>query len=401
MADYDKPTFEHLETAASPMELGDHIAEEDKKLTILQAARAFPRIIPLALVAGCAGMMFGYDNIVNGASISMPAFQLYFGAVTPTHQLYLPSIWASLFTAMSALLQAIGSIAVAPISDRLGRKRSIMAASLISAGGVASQFAATSRGMLLAGKMVNGLAIGASLAVATTWASEVSPVRLRGPVQAGIVLLTVLMQALGLVVIRQNVTIIEQKAFRVVFAIQWAFSALTGILFAMVPESPTWLILRGRLDAAKASTKRIYGCNSQYEARFANLQRQIQTEQRFEHASGIGGYLDLYRNMNLKRTLTVHLLFFGVGLSGASFLAQSILVLITAGLNPVDTFDVSIAGFAIAILTIIGSWIWIEKIGRRSLWLIGCLVNVMVMMIIGALYYAPGSTPLWAAAILM
>lgn len=43
-----------------------------------------------------------------------------------------------------------------------------------------TQFAATSRGMLLAGKMVNGLAIGCLFATATAWASEISAMRLRG-----------------------------------------------------------------------------------------------------------------------------------------------------------------------------------------------------------------------------
>lgn len=39
--------------------------------------------------------------------------------------------------------------------------------------GVALQFVATSKGLLLAGKMVNGFAIGGLLAVGTTYGSEV------------------------------------------------------------------------------------------------------------------------------------------------------------------------------------------------------------------------------------
>jgi len=347
--------------------------------------------LPCACVAG----------VVNGASISMPAFELYFGAVTPTGKLYLPSNWTALWTSMSALLQCIGSFGAGPISDRIGRRYSVIGASFISASGIAVQYAADSRGMLLAGKMVNGLAIGSVLACATAWASEISPIRLRGPVQSGIVVLTVLMQAFSLLAIRQNVTNIEPHAFRIVFAIQWAFCALTGLLFFFVPESPVWLILSGREDQAKISMRRLYGRDGVHEARLVYLQRQIHEEAAAEHASGIGGFLELYKGSVLKRTLTVHLLFFGIGLAGSSFLAQSIYFLILAGLPAVHTFDVSIGGFVLALFTIVASWVYLERVGRRSLWLIGVAVNMVVMVAIGALYYAQGKGPIWAVAILM
>jgi hypothetical protein len=120
-----------------------------------------------------------------------------------------------------------------------------------------------------------------------------------------------------------------------------------------------------------------------------------------EHASGIGSFLDLYRGSNLKRTMTVHLLFFGIGLAGSSFLGQSIYFLLTAGLPAIHTFDVSIGGFALAFFAIIASWVYLEKVGRRSLWLVGCTINTVVMAIVGGLYWAPGKESLWAIAILM
>lgn len=56
-----------------------------------------------------SAVVFGYDTVVNGASISMPAFLLYFGSMGTTGP-YLPSIWTSLWTAMSVLMQAVGAI---------------------------------------------------------------------------------------------------------------------------------------------------------------------------------------------------------------------------------------------------------------------------------------------------
>lgn len=39
-------------------------------------------------------MMFGYDNIANGASLAMPSFFIYFGDIGPAGP-YLPSLWTS------------------------------------------------------------------------------------------------------------------------------------------------------------------------------------------------------------------------------------------------------------------------------------------------------------------
>jgi MFS family permease len=397
-----KAQCEHIEMMANNGSTNMYTThEEEKDLTLWQAIKTFPRIILFSLAACSAGMTFGYDIVINGAGIAMPSFLLYFGAMTPAHTLYLPSIWASLFSAMSALLQAFGGIAVAPLSDRYGRKIAILVSCVISAVGVALYYSATTRGMILAGKMVNGFAIGGILSSATAWASEISPMCLRGPIQSGIVLFTVLMQAMALVVIRQHIAIITPNGFRDVFAIQWLFCGLTFVLFILVPESPTWLILEGRHEQAKKAINRLYGSKNNPEAWYESIASKIRQEAAQENVSGIGGFLDLYRGSNLKRTMTVHLLFFGIGLAGSSFLAQSIYFLLTAGLPAIHTFDVSIGGFCLAFFTIIASWVYLEKVGRRSLWLVGCLVNVVVMAIIGSLYWAPGKGALWTIAILM
>jgi MFS family permease len=118
-------------------------------------------------------MAFGYDTVVNGASISMPAFFIYFGNISSTGP-YLPSIWTSLWTAMSALAQALGAFTVGFSLDRVGRKWPAVAAGLVTVVGTAVQYTAHSRGALLAGKMVSGFGIGAGMATGTSYASEAS-----------------------------------------------------------------------------------------------------------------------------------------------------------------------------------------------------------------------------------
>lgn len=383
------------------LQQGETLLEKERDSSLWVSAMSHKLILAHSIAAFLGGGVFGYDSVINGASISMPAFLLYFGEATPAGSLYIPSIWASLWTAMSYLLQAIGGFSIGFVSDRIGRKWACVGACLVSIAGVGIQYAATSRGMLLGGKMVNGLAIGCILATATTWASEISPLRLRGPIQSGIVLFTVLMQAIGLVIIRVHVENMTPHAFRTVFALQWIWPAATALAFIIMPESPSWLMMKGKTAAAKNALSRFHGANNSIDARFALLRKQVDLERSHVEQSGTGGYVELFKGTNLKRTLTVMWLFLGAGLNGASLLSQNVYFLIIAGLAPVHAFDIGIGGFCLAIIAIVFSWFYMERYGRRSIWLAGVVINTVCMAVIGGLYYSHSHASLWAIAILM
>ncbi|KAF2623270.1 general substrate transporter [Macroventuria anomochaeta] len=385
----------------SDLQLGESLVEKDRDSSLWASAISHKLILAHSIAAFLAGGVFGYDSVINGASISMPAFILYFGERTATGSLFVPSIWASMWTAMSYLLQAIGGFGIGFLSDRIGRKWACVGAACISTVGVGVQFAATNRGMLLGGKMINGLAIGCIFASATSWASEISPLRLRGPIQSSIVLFMVLMQAIGLITIRVYIENMSPSAFRTVFALQWIWPVAAGLAFLIMPESPIFLVQKGKIDAAKKTLSRLYGSKNHINARLAVLCKQVEQERSQAEAHGNAGYLELFRGTNLKRTFTVFWLFFAAGLNGASLLSQNTYVLIIAGLPAVHAFDVGIGGFGLAIVAIVFSWFYMEKFGRRSIWLAGVAVNVVIMAAIGGLYYSTSKGSLWAVAILM
>lgn len=102
----------------------------------------------------------------------MPSFLLYFGAMGPTGP-FLPSVWTSLWVAMSALMQAVGSVVIGSIIDQYGRKWPACFASGLTLVGTDVQFVARSRATLMGGKMLSGLSIGAVMAVGTVYLAEV------------------------------------------------------------------------------------------------------------------------------------------------------------------------------------------------------------------------------------
>lgn len=151
MAAEDKRDFEHVDEAdvARDEQLGEELFEQERNYGLWKAITTNKRIILHSVAAFGAGMVFGYDTIANGATISMPSFMLTFGGMTPEHKLYVPSVWASLWTAMSYLFQAVGGFGIGFISDRVGRKWPCVVACCISVAGVGIQFAASSRAVLL------------------------------------------------------------------------------------------------------------------------------------------------------------------------------------------------------------------------------------------------------------
>ncbi|KAK6189353.1 hypothetical protein LQW54_013348 [Pestalotiopsis sp. IQ-011] len=202
--------------------------------------------------------------------------------------------------------------------------------------------------------MISGFGIGAALAIGTSYASEVAPLRLRAPVQQGIVLFTVIMHTMALGIVRAFVPDIAPHSFSTVFAIQWALGGLSAIAFAAVPESPVYLVNRGRLDAARRTLNRICAGNS-VDARMQELVQTIEEEQAAQRNQQ-GSYLECFKGTNLKRTMTAALTYSAIQIGGGPLLTQNILILIVAGLPAIHAFDIGIGGFALAVVGIVLNW---------------------------------------------
>ncbi|KAH6683095.1 putative MFS sugar transporter [Halenospora varia] len=395
MLDLKEVEVRHME-ATTNSRIGD-LAAQGEALEAAEKERGYGGL----LAAYSCAAIYGYDSIANNATLAMPAFQLYFGHVNPaTGSLYLDSIWTSLWSSMSGVGQILGSVIAGPLSQLIGRRHAAMACGAVSLVGVALQYIAMSKGLLLAGKVINGGAVGGLLSVGSTYASEISPPRLRGVFLSGLAFFGVAMQCVGLGVIRSFVPDLTPRAFRISFALQWLVGGLPIIAFFCVPESPNYLLMKGQVEAARKSIARIYGENNSVDARLARLQSGIQHElTKDNHAS----YLDCFKGTDRKRTLTVALLMIGINLVGSAFLTQNIYFLGLAGLPAIHSFDINIGGFGLALVVIPCSWYFGDKIGRRLLYLIGVVGNTIGMAVVGGLGYAPSTNKAatWTVAVLL
>ncbi|KAL3442662.1 putative MFS sugar transporter [Aspergillus insuetus] len=405
MADPKVEDIEHVESSSAPGKVGMEAMEDfhraEKEITTWQAIKMHKRVLFFAILPVMCAANYGYDTISNNASISMPAFLASFGDVNPTTgSVYLPSIWTSLWTSMSNLGQAFGAMAAGALAQQIGRRWTAFAFSVLSIAGTFILFFATSRGMLLAGKTMNGAVVGGLMTIGTTYAADIAPVRLRGAILQALVFFGVVMQGTSMGIVRAFVPNPNPVAWKIVFAIQWAFAVLVIVAALAVPESPIYLLSKGKTSQAERSLRRLHGADDPtLSLRLASIAYTLEEEQASQAASA--SPLELFRGSNLKRTLTIAFIMFSTSAIGIPFLSQNIYFLFTVGLPAVHVFDIGIAGFFLGGLLVVFGWVYNDRIGRRRLWLCGLGGNLVGMVIVGGLAFAGTMGSFWAIGVIM
>lgn len=90
-----------------------------------------------------------------------------------------------------------------------------------------------------------------------TYASEVCPLALRGYLTTYVNFCWGLGQVIGIGVIKSMLGRTDQWAYRIPYALQWMWPVPLLIGVCLAPESPWWLVRKGRIEDAKRSLLRL------------------------------------------------------------------------------------------------------------------------------------------------
>jgi MFS family permease len=227
----------------------------------------------------------------------------------------IPSIWLSLWSASSAIGSLIGSLIGGWSQDVVGRKWTIGVAGVIQATTVTISFladqAATTDargGIYFVGKVAQGIAMGAVMCTSQAYISEILPSSIRGSVVSTLAPFTVLGQIIAALVIKSQEDIMEPIAYRLPMATQWIFSAIPLALVVFLPESPAWLMRKGRFQQAREACLKLEGPkfsddgNNAYDRLRADVARESEDGDKFDEIS----YLSLFRRRSdARRTMIV------------------------------------------------------------------------------------------------
>lgn len=174
----------------------------------------------------------------------------------------------------------------------------------------------------------------------------------------------------------------DDWAWRIPYAIQWVFPPpiILGVLFA--PESPTWLVRKGRLEDARKALRRLASEASDEEINNTVSMIAYTDQLEKETVEGVS-YLDCFRGTNLRRTEIACMVWAAQVLCGIWFGGNVIYFLQQAGFDPARSFDFGIGTGGLALAGTIGAWFLLPHVGRRRLYLIGLSVMLLILLIVG------------------
>lgn len=206
-----------------------------------------------AAIAAIGGLLFGFDTgVINGAIVFLKGQFALSDAETE-------------IAASSLLLGCVlGAGLAAFTSDRFGRKRTLLAAAMLFTASSIGAALPRNLAQFVIARLVGGLAVGLASTLSPLYIAEISPARIRG--------LLVSLNQLAIVsgiLLSYSVNYALTGAGAQNWRWMFASAALPSVLFLLalllVPESPRWLVQKGRAAEAEHILSGVAGRNEARE----------------------------------------------------------------------------------------------------------------------------------------
>ena len=193
-------------------------------------------MLTAALVSAVSGLLYGYDTgIISGALLQI------------SDEFHTGSGMEQVIAASILLGAVIGALSCSLLSERLGRKRTILIVAGVFVVGTLACSVAPSALLLALGRVVLGFAVGGATQTVPMYVAELAPANLRGR------LVLAFQLAIGVgIVIATVVGASESVSWRVSVGSAAVPSLIMLLLLLRLPESPRWLVKQDREDDARS-----------------------------------------------------------------------------------------------------------------------------------------------------
>ncbi|KAI7463915.1 sugar porter family MFS transporter [Hortaea werneckii] len=336
-----------VEDVAHVPDVGDAITSDAAKatasetsLTLLEGLKTYPKAV--------------------GYLYALPAFQRRFGSLQEDGSYGISAAWQSGSSNGPLVGEIFGLFLTGIIAERLGHKNTM------------------NLPMLLVGETLCGLPWGTFQTLTTTYASEVYPVALRPYLTTYVNLCWIIGQFVSSAVLKGVSEETGPLGYKIPYGLQWIWPVPLIIGIALAPESPWWLVRKGRDEDAKKQLLRLTSSQVDFDLD-ATISMMIYTnELEKEHAAG-ARYLDCFKGVNLRRTEIVTFVWAIQTLCGASsMIGFSTYFFTQAGLDTSHAFSMSLGLYAL-----------------------GAILMSLVLIVIGFMGIANSSSAQWAIAAMM
>ncbi len=331
------------------------------------------------ITASCAAgfLLVGYDNGVMGGVVGLGEFNKTFNNPDANTIGNIVSLYeiGCFFGALSTFV----------IGDFLGRRRTILLSSLVMIAGAIIQAASSTVGIMILGRIVSGLGMGAINSTVPIMQAETSPAVSRGK----LVCLDLTVLNFGIVISYWTdyafgfSGLTGSKIWRIPVALQCVFIVVLMACTLVIPDTPRWLASKGREAEAIAVLERLHNASidsPEVQQSFAGIQQAIQ----HERAAANTGWRALVANDNIQTRKRLFLACFiqaAQQLSGINALIYYSGTLFSQSIG-LDSKKSALFAGGLNMCLILGSTIsifLIDRVGRRKL-LIPCIAGMAAVM---------------------
>lgn len=335
-----------------------------------------PLIGAIVGVATIGGFMFGYDSgVING---TQEGLKTSFGLSE-----------AGLGVTVAALLPgcALGAFGAGRLADVWGRRNVMLAAALLFIVSAVASGAATGAVMMIVARFAAGMGVGAASVLSPAYISEVTPAAMRGRLSSLQQVMIIagltgaflsnyyLAQAAG---VSTNAFWLGHAAWRWMFWAQVIPAGIFLLTLLTIPESPRFLVARGRLAEAEAVLALLFG-----DREAATKVAEIQGSLAADHQPRLSDLVD--RATGRWRPIV----WTGVGLGvfqqlvGINVVFYYGAVLWQAvGFSEADALKINIASGLLSIAACVAAIFLIDRIGRKPLLLTGSIGMAVTLSVL-------------------
>ena len=316
-------------------------------------------VIRSAVVAAIGGLIFGFDTaVISGANSALKKqFDLDNGGL-------------GLTVAIATVGTILGALIGGRLADRYGRKNLLFAIGILYVMGSLGTALAPTHAFLMAFRFLGGIGVGLSSVCAPIYTAEIAPARIRGRlvglVQFNIVL-GILLAYLSNYIIQMIITD-EKVAWRWMLGVMLIPSVAFLLLLVTVPETPRWLMSRGRNKEAVEISRRLCSTRAESEEQIAEIREQLAADRTK------GSLSDFFSRRYSKVIIFAFIIAMCNQLSGINaILYYAPEVMKEAGASKDDAYLMSVAVGIMNLIATMAALTVIDKIGRRSLMIVGSI----------------------------
>ena len=346
-------------------------------------------LVFLSVVAALGGFLFGYDTAVISGTIAQV-----------TEQFGLDALQQGWYVGCALIGSIIGVLFAGILSDKFGRKSTMILSAILFSTSAIGCAVSTDFNQLVIYRIIGGVGIGVVSIISPLYISEVAVAQYRGRL-VSLYQLAVTIGFLGAYLVNYQLLgysmsnpdvstgwwnlVFVSEVWRGMLGMETLPAIMFFIIIFFIPESPRWLILKGKEEKATNILERIYTSSKEALFQLTETKSVLSSESKSEWK------LLLQPGIRKAVVIGVCIAVLGqfMGVNAVLYYGPSIFE--NAGLSGGDSLFYQVLVGLVNTLTTVLALVIIDKVGRKKLVYYG-VSGMVISLVLIATYFIYGES---------